>query len=263
MRPPNERFAALQSQGSRDYQEDDFGILDGRDSASSNDDHTLLVVADGMGGHAAGARASQTVTESFVDTYRHQQGGIPARLLEALKTSNSSLARAIDQDTDLEGMGTTLIAVVVYKDQLHWISVGDSPLWIYRKGSLQRVNEDHSMMPVLADMVAQGRISEDEMNMHPKRNALRSALMGDEIGLVDASQKPLSLLEGDVLLLSSDGLMTLSETQITSLIHENETAANDEIAKTLIEAVKKEGRKNQDNITVLLYSIELNGDDEK
>jgi serine/threonine protein phosphatase PrpC len=87
--------------------------------------------------------------------------------------------------------------------------------------------------------------------------------MGDEIGLVDASQKPLSLLEGDVLLLSSDGLMTLSETQITSLIHENETAANDEIAKTLIEAVKKEGRKNQDNITVLLYSIELNGDDEK
>lgn len=258
MRPPSYRFAALQSQGERDYQEDDFGILDDRSSASKDGEHTLLVVADGMGGHAAGSRASQIATETFIDSYEKCEGGIPRRLLEALKRANAGLATAIDQDESLEGMGTTIVAAVVAEDQLYWISIGDSPMWIYRKGSLQRVNEDHSMMPVLAEMVEAGRITKNEMMMDPKRNALRSALMGDEIGLVDASQRPISLLSEDVLLLSSDGLMTLSEEQIVQVIAEGEGIINEEIPAKLMDAVNKVNKSSQDNTTVLIYSIELN-----
>ncbi len=82
-----DRFSALQSKGDRSYQEDEFGILNEPDSASRLREQLLLVVADGMGGHVAGAKASQIVTESFIDTYRQSKGSILERLRKYLPVS--------------------------------------------------------------------------------------------------------------------------------------------------------------------------------
>lgn len=256
MSGPGDRFAALQSRGDRDYQEDEFGILDGRDSASSLAEHTLLVVADGMGGHVAGARASQILTESFIDTYQKSEGAISERLQQSLNQSNADVAEAISNDHDLAGMGSTLLATVISEAGLEWISVGDSPLWLYREGELKRINQDHSMAPVLADMVAAGKLSESEAASDPKRNALRSAVMGDNLGLVDSSSNAVGLQQGDVLLLASDGVMTLSDVQIASLIEDNISAANDEILATIMQAVMESEKPNQDNTTILIYSVD-------
>jgi PPM family protein phosphatase len=257
MRSPSDRFAAMQSQGGRDYQEDDYGILDDRASAAKESEHTLLVVADGMGGHAAGEQASKIVAETLIDSYEQAEGGIPERLSEALKKANDHLATSIVEDHVLDGMGTTVVAAVVANGQLHWISVGDSPMWLFRKGKLKRVNEDHSMAPVLQELVDAGRITAEDMQMHPKRNALRSAVMGDEIDLVDASEKPIKLQAEDIIVISSDGLQTLSDKKIAKIVNDNKNEAYLQTPAKLIEAVEKEDKPNQDNTTVVTYSIEL------
>lgn len=262
MSRPRDRIAALQSQGMRDYQEDEFGILDDLNTASSEGEHTLLVVADGMGGHVAGANASSIVTESFIDTYQQAEGSIASRLKTALHYSNDCIAKATDGNQDMQGMGTTLLAAVVSECGLEWISVGDSPLWLYRGGTLKRVNDDHSMAPVLVEMVAAGRMTEEEAAVDPNRNALRSAVMGTKLNLVDYSSTPMMLQEKDLLLLASDGVMTLAETQIAGIIKKNYENSNEEIVARIMSAVTDEQKPNQDNITLLIYSIDSNLSDQ-
>lgn len=262
MSRPRDRIAALQSQGMRDYQEDEFGILDDLNTASSEGEHTLLVVADGMGGHVAGANASSIVTESFIDTYQQAEGSIASRLKTALHYSNDCIAKATDGNQDMQGMGTTLLAAVVSECGLEWISVGDSPLWLYRGGTLKRVNDDHSMAPVLVEMVAAGRMTEEEAAVDPNRNALRSAVMGTKLNLVDYSSIPMMLQEKDLLLLASDGVMTLAETQIAGIIENNYENSNEEIVARIMSAVTDEQKPNQDNITLLIYSIDSNLSDQ-
>jgi len=262
MSRPSDRFAAIQSQGSRDYQEDDFGILDDRDLDSSIGEHTLLVVADGMGGHTAGARASQMVTETFIDAYHDSSGSVPSRLQLGLEKSNRRLAEEVAENADLQGMGTTLLAVAVTTEGLYWISVGDSPFWIYRAGELNRINVDHSMAPVLAEMVDAGKMTAEEAACNPQRNALRSALMGDSLGLVDAAQKAYSIHSGDLLILASDGMLTITEEKIISIIDQSSDKDIEAKAKSLMAAVIDERKTNQDNITIMLYSIEIRVEDQ-
>lgn len=262
MSRPSDRFAALQSQGSRDYQEDDFGILDDRDLDSSIGEHTLLVVADGMGGHTAGAKASQVVTETFIDVYQKSSGSVPSRLQLGLEKSNRRLAEEVKESADLQGMGTTLLAVVVTAESLYWISVGDSPFWIYRDGELNRINADHSMTPVLAEMVEAGKLTVAEAACNPQRNALRSALMGDSLGLVDAAQEAYSIQSGDLLILASDGVLSITEEQIISAIDQSNGKDIEVKANSLMAAVIDERKTNQDNITIMLYSTEIRTEDQ-
>jgi protein phosphatase len=128
----HERFAALQSPGKRGYQEDDYGVLD----ADGKGEHLLFLVADGMGGHAGGDTASAVVTESFTEAYRAASGSTRERLQLALAAANAALAAAIADNSALKGMGSTLVAAVVSAAGLEWLSVGDSPLWLYRDGTL-------------------------------------------------------------------------------------------------------------------------------
>ena len=153
-------------------------------------------------------------------------------------------------------MGSTLLAVVVSQRGLEWVSIGDSPLWLFRDGHLVRINSDHSMAPVLADMVASGRITEDEMAEDSNRHMLRSAVMGDEISLIDISSQPRDLKKGDLLLLASDGIMTLGEKEIVNILQEMQGASLEENAVALLKAVEDVALPNQDNATVLLYTPE-------
>lgn len=260
MSGPSDRFAALQSKGQRAYQEDEFGILDGRRSPSDSE-HTLILVADGMGGHVAGAKASQIVTEYFIDTYQLSEGSVATRLQSSLQRSNTGVAEAAEKDTELEGMGSTLLAAVISECGLEWISVGDSPLWLYRDGVLQRINDDHSMAPVLADMVAQGILTEEEAARDPKRNALRSAVMGDNMSLIDASLDPVALQGGDVLVFASDGIMTLADEKIAEIISNNYEDGNEKIVASIMDAVTQARKPNQDNVTILIYSVDFKAEE--
>ena len=244
------RFSARQIPGGREYQEDDYGLIE----CGASDSDEVLVIADGMGGQVSGDTASHTVIKTFIETYSGTTGLISDRLRACLKAANDALTSAIGAHPALAGMGTTVVAAVISQRGLEWISVGDSPLWLFREGQLRRLNADHSMAAVFADLVAVGRMTEEEAATDPKRHALRSAVMGDEIHLIDVSSQPVALKRGDRVVLASDGLLTLADDEIARILHTMQDAPLSEIAEALIQAVEDAAHPHQDNTTVLLYT---------
>ena len=244
------RFAARQIPGKREYQEDDYGLIEGVDS----DSNEVLVIADGMGGQVGGDTASRTVIKTFIETYSDTTGLISDRLRACLMAANNALSSAIDAHPALDGMGTTVVAVVISQRGLEWISVGDSPLWLFREGQLRRLNADHSMAAVFADLVAVGRMTQEEAATDPKRHALRSAVMGDDIHLIDVSSQPVALKRGDRVVLASDGLLTLADDEIARILQTMQAAPLSEVSDALIHAVEDAAHPHQDNTTVLLYT---------
>ena len=245
------RFAAQQIDGERPYQEDNYGLIE----PQGNDRSEVLVLADGMGGHVSGATASRTIVLTFVKTYPEIEGPVPDRLRTCLEEeANQALAAAIAENPALKGMGSTVVAAVISPHGLEWISVGDSPLWLFREGELRRLNADHSMAPVLADLVAAGRMTEEEAATDSQRHALRSAVMGDDIHLVDESSQPVEVRQSDRVLLASDGLMTLADEQIADILQAMPEAPLAEVVAALIQAVEDVGHPHQDNTTILLYT---------
>ena len=247
------RFAALQITGRRDYQEDSFGLLDERDLGLDRGEHAVLLVADGMGGHVGGAIASNLLCKTFVEAYRRSSGPIVDRLRTCLEEANGAIAAAIAENPALDSMGSTLVAAVVASEGLHWISVGDSLLWLFREGQLERLNADHSMAPVLAELVAAGRMTGEQVVRHPSRHSLRSVVMGDEMPLIDVSSQPVALEQGDRVVLASDGLLTLDEQEIANILKKTRDAPLEDSAVALIQAVEGTEHPYQDNVTVLLY----------
>ena len=250
------RFAAQQIPGGREYQEDDYGLIEPGDPDA--DGSEVLLIADGMGGHVSGDTASRTVVKTFVETYHDTDGPVPDRLRACLNAANDALVEAIKENPEFEGMGSTMVVAVVSQHGLDWISVGDSPLWLFRDGKLRRLNADHSMAPVLANLVAVGRMTEEEAATDPKRHALRSEVMGDEIHMIDVSSQPVAIRKSDRLLLASDGLMTLGDEDIAGILQNMQDATLSEVVEALIHAVEEVGHPNQDNTTVLLYTPEAN-----
>lgn len=240
-------YAGKRIQGKRHYQEDDFGF----DNSKPND--FLMILADGMGGHKGGAVASRCVIQTFMDTYHAVAGNVADRLLQALQQSNRQLALTVQAKPDLEGMGCTLVGVTIHNEQLEWISVGDSPLWRYHAGRLQRLNADHSMKSLLQKMVLHGKLTPEEAATHPERNIIFSAITGNLVELLDFSFTPLELYPGNRILLASDGIFTLSEPEICKILQKNLSAQA--LVNKLLNAVENKGKRDQDNTTVLVVKI--------
>ena len=249
-------FASEQSQGARDYQEDDAGFCPIGEGGA---DGLLMVLADGMGGHRGGAHASTVAVETFIDTFNHESGSIAERLGRALEDANDRIGKDSQENPELEGMGCTLVGVSLTEVGVEWISVGDSPMWLARNGKLQRLNADHSMAPILAKQVELGELTEEEAKRHPQRNALRSAVIGDTLQQVDTSKRPMKFRKGDRLLLASDGLETLSVDEIAALIEEAGEVEAEALAKSLVAAVDARQRKGQDNTTVMVIDPYVGG----
>ncbi|MHA1538561.1 MAG: PP2C family protein-serine/threonine phosphatase [Alphaproteobacteria bacterium] len=250
------QFAVCQSQGARDYQEDsaEFSSLQGEDG-----DGLLMVLADGMGGHRGGAHASRVAIATFVETFAREGGSIGERLDRALHEANEQIGEDGKANPELEGMGCTLIGAMLTKSGLEWISVGDSPMWLVRGGRLQRLNEDHSMAPILAKQVELGEMTVEEAAHHPQRNALRSAVIGDTMQHIDQSKQPVRFRKGDYLLIASDGVETLSVDDIAALFGESKDADAETLARNLVVAVDGVQRKGQDNTTVMVVDLFFGG----
>ncbi|CAN5922033.1 Stp1/IreP family PP2C-type Ser/Thr phosphatase [soil metagenome] len=219
-----------QHQGARPYQEDSWAIR------TLGDGSLLAVVADGMGGHAGGAVASKVVVETFVHAL--EQGG---GLSDGLQEANAAVGKAAAGKLELSGMGATLVAATVRGDEVRWISVGDSPFYMVSAGTLDRLNADHSMAPQIDALVKRGMLTAEEAEHHPGRHTLREAVMGQPLTLIDKGSRKLG---ADVkLLLCSDGVQSLTETQIA--------AGAIKPASGLVEAVLAAAKDHQDNITVI------------
>ena len=216
----------------------------------------LLVLADGMGGHVGGGMASKLAVRSVIDAYRISDGLVTDKLRDALATANDAIGNEVDAKPALNGMGCTLVAAVISAEGLEWISVGDSPMWLFRDGSMSRLNADHSMAPVFEQLVRVGRMTAEEATTDKKRNALRSALVGEVLSLVDVSSQPVALQPNDIIVLTSDGIDTLSIDEISETLSNVEQQGLEATADEILSLVVAAGKPNQDNTTLLLYRIE-------
>lgn len=252
--------AVAATRGAREYQEDCAGYWPGGDEAlmrlpvSTPDQNGagIAVLADGMGGHAGGALASRMVCEQFLSAATGQDGLPAEKLMAALYAANAAVAKKVDENPLLSGMGSTLIGAAFTGSGIEWVSVGDSPLFLYRRGELAILNEDHSLAPELDRLVAAGRLTEVEARRDPRRHMLRSAITGDEIDLIDVSRRPLVLENGDYIVLASDGIATLDASEIVRIIAAYAADGAGAVARALIRSIEALREPHQDNATVLV-----------
>ena len=200
---------------------------------------SLIAVADGMGGHAAGEVASSLAITTLAQTDLHS-------LVNVATEINDAIAIQQKENPDLAGMGTTLTALTIIDEEIQLLHIGDSRCYKYSKGKLTQFSYDHTVMQELID---QGRLTPDEVSSHPQRSMLTQALMGNP-GIAPLHIS-IPAKVGDTYLLCSDGLTAvLSDGEIASLIKKS---APDEIAEELIRATKAKGAP--DNVTVIWAEV--------
>ena len=243
-----------QIDGARDYQEDAFLVtyLDD-DEGGDGKSAALVIMADGMGGHAAGNIASNMVVSTFNKTFTgsFNKDATPEVLRVALAKANGALSESIKETPALDGMGCTMVTAVLSRGKVFWISVGDSHLYLIRDRELIKKNEDHSYGGYLDRMKEQGLEVEAEAGL--SRNMLMSAMTGDEIAEVDCADDGVQLLPGDRLLVCSDGLDTLSAGVIIQTSAWSPSAK--ECVAAMLKAVEDAGKPRQDNTTVVVIDV--------
>ncbi len=226
----------------------DVGMLrEGNEDSAYAGAH-LLAVADGMGGHVGGEIASAAAIEAL----RPLDKDLPAsELLAALehtvKAANDNLHRIVESDPALQGMGTTLTAMLWAGNQVALVHIGDSRAYLLRDGSLFQITHDHTLVQSLVD---EGRISPDEAASHPQRSLLLRALDGR--GEVDPDLSLREAQVGDRYLLCSDGLsgVVTAETifQVLTDVDDPEQAV-----RQLIDLANRGG--GPDNITCVVADV--------
>jgi PPM family protein phosphatase len=207
----------------------------------------LLALADGMGGHAAGEVASSLVISALAPLDEDDPGDdLLAELRDATVEGNAAITRHVADAPDLEGMGTTLTAVLFAGSRLGLVHIGDSRAYQLRDGVLSQITKDDTFVQSLID---EGRITEEEAQTHPQRSLLLRAITGQDI---DPSLTIREARAGDRFLLCSDGLSgvvsdeTLAETLLT--YHDPR-----ECADRMIELALRGG--GPDNITCIVADV--------
>jgi PPM family protein phosphatase len=205
----------------------------------------LAIVADGMGGHAAGEVASQLAIETITKTYYQQEDAAEASLYVAFSKANRAIWQAAARNSRQKGMGTTCTAVALSGHALLLMHVGDSRAYLYKNGQLTQLTTDHTYVQQLVD---EGVISPGDADKHPERNVLTRAMGTHQKVEVDIVKTLPAFENSNRLMLCSDGLHDyLSRDELATLL--NVTLLN-EAAQAMVELAKQRG--GHDNITVLL-----------
>lgn len=249
--------ASALSKGQRSYQEDAV-IAD----FSRGSEVGLAVLADGMGGHAAGDVASKIVVTEVFSELMFQRGDVArfeetvtGNLFDAAMAANACLRQHVENYPETRGMGATLVATVIINAHLYWISIGDSPLFLFRDGELSQLNEDHSMAPQIDFMVKSGLLDDEEARCHPDRNTLTSVLFGEDIPRIDCPKDPMELRAGDLLIVASDGLQFLSNDEIAGVLRADPSAQSAEIADSLLSRLDQLQDPDLDNVSFSVVKL--------
>ena len=242
-------FAAASTVGARERQEDDWGTHV-NPPAKEGGARLLATVADGMGGMPAGDRASAIALRAFLDSYPTIHLPARERLRRALAHSNREVGITVETDPALAGMGSTLVAALFFSGRCEWLSVGDSLLLLIRDGTLERVNPLHIYANTLEERVRGGQITAAAAACDPDRSALTSVVQGTV--LEEVAQGEFQLIPGDVVILATDGVLTLADHEIVATCAEQGTERVEPIAEALIARVDAAARNGQDNATVIV-----------
>lgn len=229
--------------GTRSYQEDSAAYCE-------TEKGLFCVVCDGIGSRKDGGSSSKLTVERFVELFK---AGFDLSFPEFITAAAEKTDREVYEKFG-SGSGTTVTSVYIKDRLLWWFSVGDSRLYIKRAGRLRQITIDHDYSYVLEQRLKKGIIDRAAYEAEkPKGGRLASFIGMGGIDIVDVSMKPLELMEGDVLLLATDGLYkSIGDEKIEEILNENKT--NAETADRLMAAVKKiDGAV--DNTTIAVTSV--------
>jgi protein phosphatase len=243
-------IAEAQIIGTRAEQQDAAAVV----RLGNRRDMALLVLADGLGGHADGAKAAQIV----IDTFReHVVAGAfdqtePAHraLDDAVHEANARIRDASDPADGERSMASTAVAATIADGHLDWTSVGDSHLYVWRRGNLAKLNADHSQ----AGMMIRNGSAPNAPAVLATRSMLASALGGHAIEHIDQPTVRVALAIDDLIVLASDGLDVLSDAEMVGIIGES-VKRGAEPAQALVAAVRALGLPRQDNTTVITARV--------
>lgn len=207
----------------------------------------LFLVADGMGGHKAGDFASKCCVESIVKSVGEDSFISPVSILEhAIQKANDIVLGESQNNIELEGMGTTVVAATIVDNTLHVGNIGDSRLYVVRN-KITQITEDHSLVET---MVKTGEIMREDAKFHPNKNIITRALGTNKE--VKADFFEVALQAGDRILLCSDGLSNMvDDSEIYRVIKENSDVEG--ASKALIELANEYG--GADNIAVVMIEV--------
>ncbi len=242
------QFYSVSDRGKQRFNNEDCCV------AKKIGDYTVLILADGMGGHSGGEIASSEAIEAVLSVLQERfcRPLIPAQIFSILSSSLESANECIYNlslsDASLDGMGTTIDICVIYDNSAYIAHIGDSRVYhITPEGKINRLTKDHSLMEY---MIEKGELTPEQAQHHPQKNVITRAL-----GTSPKAQEDnviLKLSEGDRLLLCSDGLTNmLSEKDICNVVLESPDPEN--AANELIRRANDAG--GDDNITVIVATL--------
>jgi serine/threonine protein phosphatase PrpC len=239
------RFTIFQEsrKGARKVNQDRIAYTYSRDTL-------LLVVADGMGGHAGGEIAAQICTRLFVERFQQEAKHFlrnPLKFLqESLLRSHAALGSYANQFSMLETPRTTCVACVVQGNSAWWAHVGDSRLYLFRQGSLVAQTKDHSKVQYLVD---QGLLDPAEVATHPDRNKIFSCLGGLVEPVVDLGRRT-PLKHGDIIVMCTDGLWSVtSQDELATWLTSTPILKS---APQMMRDAEKRGGPDGDNLSAIV-----------
>ncbi len=240
--------------GMREDQQDSFAVSDINNKELVKQKGIFAVVADGMGGLSNGKESSNIVVSTMLEDFssRLNSRSLPEELRESVLLANRRVGEASDL-RDRQRSGSTVVAVVLKENQLYWISVGDSRIYLFRKGNAYQINRDHVYGLELYSEALNGTIGMEEAKTHPERKSLTSYIGSQAIEEIDQNIKPFQLLPGDRIILCSDGIYgSVTEQEFKECLSLEPLYA----AQELIGRITAKGFSSQDNMTVIVIGYD-------
>lgn len=245
--PANGAIGKLHSIGNRQDQQDSFSI-------QAIGGGLFAVVADGMGGLSEGDKVSQLVVMTMLQAANKLQS-LPKEqvLFEMVAYANSEVNRMLGH-SEYYKSGSTVVAAIVERDCFHWISVGDSRIYLYRNKRLIQLNREHTYESELMLQAVNGEIPFEEVTSSKERCGLTSFIGMGELKYVDGSRRGIKKQQGDCLLLMTDGVFnTVSEEEICQII---ETAGSAQNAADMLHGrIQSYRKEKQDNYTAIIIDL--------
>ena len=249
--------ATVVCQGRRNQQEDTIAS-----DFPEGSEVGFVVLGDGMGGHACGEIASKLVVSEVFSALKRQSENpdllaqrVGDILEDAAAKANARIGRYTGTRPETQGMGTTLLSPVVVRDKLYWISIGDSPLYIFRRNALYRLNQIHTLQRQFDYLVRNNLLDpEDAKNCDP--NSLTSAIAGYKIAQIDCCRSPVTLVDQDILIVASDGLQFLTDEEISQTVSRAQNEPASSIGNALLGALNTLDHPEQDNVACCIVKVE-------
>jgi len=209
----------------------------------------LAVIADGMGGHEGGQEASRLAVETVREVYEAAAGDDPqVTLVDSFAQAHARIQEYAEQNPAFQGMGTTCTALVLRGRQLYFAHVGDSRLYLVRDARILRLTRDHSYV---GRLVESGIVRAEDAEKHPQRHILTAALGAGREVAIDSAEQAVTLLEGDDLLLCTDGLWgVVTDEELETTVTANTPA---ECCAALVKLARQRG--GPDNITLQVLRV--------